>query len=974
MGGQKKQSMNADLQNRSPRVEKLEDDRLRVTRIYDVLNSIPKSPAELIAKVWLPWGTADDVYIDCRLIDQTVEGQTGPFREPCGEPPILTRVYEQISANERTQVGRANISYDQYGNKTVVLEYLQFSAGTAVYTDIVGTSAAPAPNADCILKLYEAPNDGTLIRWKLNYINSGELSDTETLKFSGKLLIREITTIGIPPSTPSGYTLVAQSEEFSQGRTVFRYSYTNGSGGGGGGGTGGVISDDTQYNISPDQGTTGVTVRTIQYISSPSISVNPITPPAGFELIEVKYTDESGYRLWVATYAFGQGVISSDSEIKNGGKLVIYSITSINAVPATPTPTIGGTVTITQTNIRNGTDAADGTVIYEYQFAEGNGEISNDTDYSQSADNGVTGVTRVTIRALTAIADADPNTPPGGYATISTGFTLQDGYALWTLVAATGTGIVSNETETKNFGALKIYRQTQLSDAPDTVPTTPAATIGGTVTLISQEVRNADGYYMIVSVWAEGKGEVSSTQEIKNGGKLVIYEVQSLGVAPSTPASTIGGTVMLIGTSIRGDDGYQVFSNRYAEGNGVYATDVDYLQSSDEGVTGVTRTTFRALTDLGGTDPTTPPAGAALISSSAVEGDGVLQWTVVYASGTGTVVTEVQIKNGGKLVLYQVTALGAAPDAPSPTIGGTVTLTGTNVREDAGYQVFTYNYAEGNGQISVDVDYSQSADEGATGVTKTTFRALTDLSATDPTTAPSGTVKVSSSRVLQDGYALWTVAYAKGVGVVETTETGRDDFSIIYTVTELDDTDSTPAYPGGGTAALTGLTHEQASGYWINRATYLKMPPDTTFGKRVQFPIPGVASFSGTNLILTPPVTRNILADVAVTYATSQLSPTLWDIESYCSFYDVYTPTDTGIAQNTAQGLGGYVSTGYSLSSLGPGVYKGVPCDSYAAEISTSTPSAPPSGPTTLDADNDPYVTDINGTVYYRRTVTSFSF
>ena len=91
--------MDVDLRNRSPRVETLPDMRRRVTRIYDVLNFIPKDPAKLLAAVWLDWGTQDDEFTDCRLIKQDVSGQDGVGKEPTPLPPILTRVYEEIAAS-----------------------------------------------------------------------------------------------------------------------------------------------------------------------------------------------------------------------------------------------------------------------------------------------------------------------------------------------------------------------------------------------------------------------------------------------------------------------------------------------------------------------------------------------------------------------------------------------------------------------------------------------------------------------------------------------------------------------------------------------------------------------------------------------------------------------------------------------------------------------------------------------------------
>jgi len=366
-----------DTQNRAERVEVQPDARLRVTQVYDVLDYVVRNgEASFLADIKLPWGDPHPTYANCRLVKQDVTGQIENLaRRPNDPPPQLIRVWDQIPENDQVIVGEPGISYDQYGRKTVVIEYIQFSAGTSTYSTVVGTTAAPSPNELCILKTYESTNDGTLIRKKLTFIDSGQLADDENYKFGGNVIIRTLTYLNEIPPTPAGYTLVTQSTEFIEGLPVYRYGFIKASGSGSG--ATGVISDKTSYNISPDQGTTGVTVRTIRKVTPDSITTNPIDNPLGYELIDVDYDDQDGYRLWTAVYAFGQGVISSDIDISNDGKLYVYNKRSINAVPAAPSPSIGGTVVPIKTSVRNGADGTAGTVIYDYQWAEGNGIISN---------------------------------------------------------------------------------------------------------------------------------------------------------------------------------------------------------------------------------------------------------------------------------------------------------------------------------------------------------------------------------------------------------------------------------------------------------------------------------------------------------------------------------------------------------------------------------------------------------------------
>ena len=365
-----------DLQNRSPRVEVLPDQRLRVTRVYDIIDFVAKKSAQFLADIELPWGTADVTYPQCLLVKQDVPGQNDdPAKSPNDPPPQLIRVYEQIDPSLETSVGKTDVSFDQYGRQTVVNTFLQFSTGTPVY-QVVGTTAAPAPFASCILKTEERTNDGTLMRIKRTYIDAGELADTEELKFGGKLLLRHLRYLNQVPPTPSGWHLVTQSTEYIAGLPVYDYGFASANGSIG---LGGEIDRNVQYEISPDQGTTGITRTTITYLTDQAVNSNPITGPGGSVLISIDKKDQDGYRMWVGEYVSGQGVVASSTDYRNEGKLVIYSLTVINAVPTTPSPTIGGTVVLFDKSVRNGARIENGTLVYDYKYAEANGLVSIST-------------------------------------------------------------------------------------------------------------------------------------------------------------------------------------------------------------------------------------------------------------------------------------------------------------------------------------------------------------------------------------------------------------------------------------------------------------------------------------------------------------------------------------------------------------------------------------------------------------------
>lgn len=337
-----------DNRNRAPTVERLPDQRLRVSRLFDVLDIIAKDPAGLLAEVWLAWGTPDVEFPNVRLIRQDVQGQANPDpQNPTAIPPKLVRIYEEIPANDQVIVGNPSVTFDQYGNKIVAIEYLQFSAGTSSYSYVVGTTAAPAPFAACILKFSEASNDGTLIRTKRTFTDGGQLSDDERLLFGGKLIIRELTYLNQVPPTPTGWTLATQSTEYINGLPVYKYGFTNASAAGGGG----AIGTDIRYSQSVDLGVTkGVTITTIRQISALTVTTNPTTPPASSILIRQGYEDDSGYRLWTVVYAKGLGLVDTITTAREDGSLV-YDVTELGAaaaIPAYPGSGTGYNTTLSQ--------------------------------------------------------------------------------------------------------------------------------------------------------------------------------------------------------------------------------------------------------------------------------------------------------------------------------------------------------------------------------------------------------------------------------------------------------------------------------------------------------------------------------------------------------------------------------------------------------------------------------------------------
>ncbi len=643
--------MNADRQNRSPRVDRLPDQRLRVTTLADVLNNVPKTPAGIAAAgLWLNWGTAHDTFTNCLLIKQDISGQEGPFRKPVEEPPQLVRVFEELSPTDETQVGNPGYDIDQYDNTIVTIDWLQLSTGTATY-QIPGTTTVSSPNGTAVLKTEERTDNGTLRTIRRIYTTGGHLATNEELKFGGKLLIRTLKYLNSVPPTPSGFTLVTTSIEYIRGLPLYNYGYAAG-GGGGGTGTGGIISTDIVYHESSDQGTTGVTVQTIRYITDTSVVVNPIstpsgfvlialdsetqdgyklwtgiyakgmgevgrdivygqgwenrgegtitttithltassvstnptTPPSGAVLIKIDHREADGYRIWTVIYAYGTGNVFHDTEYKEGGKLVIYTITNLGSIPSAPSPTIGGTVTQIDFEVR----FADGYQIITCKWAEGFGQVSIDWnvqfsgtsqfDLTDPTDSG--GLKVATIRTLTPLTTAtDPSSPPAEpFVRVESSFAEQDGYRLWTSVWATGEDDSGDpweifaDVQVKDSGKLVLYTSRALTSAPPA----PSPTIGGTVVQTSENRTMREGYIVYERTWAEGKGTISLVTRPREDGSVehniaTLSAAAELPAAPGSPGSfnyarILAGTAVYC-TNLKNDaqDGYFINTATWIE-------------------------------------------------------------------------------------------------------------------------------------------------------------------------------------------------------------------------------------------------------------------------------------------------------------------------------------------------------------------------------------------------------------------------
>jgi hypothetical protein len=438
-------------------------------------------------------------------------------------------------------------------------------------------------------------------------------------------------------------------------------------------------------------------------------------------------------------------VLSTSDDTRNNGALLVRTIRTVGGAPGTP-----GGYTPTST----ATQQVDGYTVYNYTFAKGTGQISQDDDTKNNGALLTRTIRYLTVPGTLGTTGTNPIATPGTYTLASESCAEQDGYRIWTGNYVKGDGEISRSTNTGNNGALTRVSITHLTASSVTTQPTSDPLSGGTA--ITTEKRDADGHRVWQVDWVKGTGEVSREMRTGNNGALLRLSISYLtapAAAEPTPTSISGYTKFNVGK--READGHLVWSLDYAQGTGKISEDIDYSQSSDQGVTGLTRTTIRYLVVPAATVQPTTLAGSVLVGQSVSDADGHRVWTTVWAKGTGTISTEKEDKEGGYLVVYRRTALGGAPTAPTPTIGGTIVLTGQTIRKEAGFDIYSYVWAEGFGTISSDVD-ARSDGSLAYAVTTVTATAAT------PAYPGSGTgylVKLSSRQ--SDGYVVTNAEYIK---------------------------------------------------------------------------------------------------------------------------------------------------------------------------------------------------------------------
>ena len=636
-------------ENRTPEFIELPDGRKRLVRYFDLPNGTNLTDALVEAYGTLDVGPATGTtagFAGLRLVDQRLL--------KVNEVSYWQKTFEELPATAELQIGGATT-----GNTTLLLpdgrtgyeaEFLQLVAGTYV-PGTVGTTTAPG-DAAAYLQKEEATSDGTLRRIKRSYVRAGVIQVSDETKNNGALLQRTIVSVKTVPTTPTGYTLIATRTDPADGLVVYTYTYAKGTG---------EISRSVDYSQSINGGTTGLTRTTIRYLVAPSFPMLPATLSSAVN-VGRDYAEQDGHGIWTTTWASGTGTVSTQDETKNNGALLTRTIRALGSAPATPSG---------YTPISTDEAFQDGFAVYTSTFANGTGEISRSVDYSQSDDQGVSGVTRTTIRYLTTASVSTDPTTLSGSVKISQDMAEQNGHRIWTIGYAKGTGTVVNDVSIKEGGALTVYHRVGLN----AIPAAPSGGNGALTTIIV--TNGGSGYTSVPTVGITGGGgSGAAATAVISGGAIT-----SLTVSNSGSGYTSAPTVAFSGGGGTGGAATAVLATRAVSTIAVSAPGSAYTAAPTVTLTGGSGTggaaaavlTATTLASIALTNAGTGYTSAPTVSITGGGGSGATATVTILAGG----VTGLTLTNAGS-------GYTSAPTLSFSGGGGggataTAALTGTSV-------------------------------------------------------------------------------------------------------------------------------------------------------------------------------------------------------------------------------------------------------------------------------------------------------
>jgi hypothetical protein len=511
---------------------------------------------------------------------------------------------------------------------------------TLTLTTITSLNQTPSGTGALIRSDVSDTDYGTIYTY--TYASGAGIIGTSTdNKYNNTLTLTTVTTLN---QTPTGTGALVRSDvSDTDYGTIYTYTFASGAGQIG-------TSTDSKYD-----GT--LTLTTITTLNQ--------APSGTGALIRSDVSDTDYGTIYTYTFASGSGEIGRTVDNKYNNTLTLTTVTSLNAVPS-------GTGAL----IRSDSNDTDYGTIYTYTYASGSGEIGRSTD---SKYNGT--LTLTTVTSLNAVPDEN------GYLFRSDSSDTDYG-TIYTYTFADGEGMIAESESERYLGKLKIKSETYLND--------PDAAVPAGYTLISQDSRDGDFGVITTITSAEGDGEISNNEEIRNDGSIInIFTI--LGDTPPTAPS---GSY-LMETSYQAADGYDIYTYYYYTPPNDYEVAVSttwnkpstlswnisqgfYISSvgSTEPVTGTAYVTF-----------STTPISAIAVADLSV--GAVARESVKYEDGTrlvrSTTFTNTYYNNaGGSFTggdyLGEAAITGAISSSGQNLPSGTVTL---------GWESVPYFYAGG---------------------------------------------------------------------------------------------------------------------------------------------------------------------------------------------------------------------------------------------------------------------------------------
>ncbi len=884
-------------EHRLPDFEELPDGRKRLTRYFDIANGTNLTDGLVDAYGTLDVGPATGTtagFANLRLVKQ---GLT-----KIGDIPVYVKVYEELSATAELQVGGATT-----GNTTIKLEdgrtgyeaeFLQLVGGSYV-PGTVGTTTAPG-DASAYLQREECTNDGTIRRIKRTYVYAGQIAQSDDTKNNGALLLRTITSVNTVPGTPSGYTLIATKADPNAGLPILTYTFAKGDGQ--------ISQDDSLANNG------ALLRRTIRHLTAPA-AANPISTPGGYTAVDAGYQEADGHRIWTAAFAKGDGQISQDDSLANNGALLRRTIRHLTApAAANPISTPGG-----YTAVDAGYQEADGHRIWTAVFAKGDGQISQDIETKYGG--------TLTITTQTHLGAA-PAALTGEY---HREYRYEEGFTIWTIKGAVGTGIIEDNTQTRYGGKLSVRTVVSI----------------GTATHASGEIEfetdTRDGYTLFTSRGVSGSGRYATKTSSREGGAVDLTTIQYINTDDGT--AIVG---VLIDTTTEAHEGFTLFTETYvlASSTGTISTDISSRYGG-----ALTLTTIRSINA-----PPTGPVGGVLVTTQVNEQDGYSLYTYTWASGTGVFSTETTTRYGGDLTLTTIRAINGAPSDPG---GANSTLVRSEVEDGDGFEIYTYTWASGTGTFA-----TETTTRYAGVLTLTTKRAI-NAAPSDPGGANSTLVR--SEVQDNDGFAIYNYTWASGTGLIDEDTETRADGSQLHTATILNTT--TGGTPPAG-SYLVAVDAEPGDGYTLYVKTYYT--PPSNYSTAVNFVVkkPGLLAWSASGPAPSRlPAHVAIAGTAAVTFTSTPSLPALLPISAGCIAYETAEFKDNKLPNLITEST--QFADFYAPASGASGAhttYRGRDCKSFA--VSFAGVSDQSGSSLTFVSEAEPYFRT-NAVTIYKQTITT---